>query len=215
MKLTDTLYYFLPVMMGAVGLVLTIWFGSADAESGASQKKVIPPSAESICLLPGAIHAERAEPSQRSHSGVLSIGNLRPLARSARCRNQHRKKAQNVSSLSSDFVVRTKQMVFIHFGASRSGISRSGSSRAGTFVLGWLIVMPVLWLIRHFTFSPSRGKSLNSGLVSATIAFGSVDTQSGASQEPVNAPSAESFVYFPAQYTLNAPNPVNEHIQAF
>ena len=52
------------------------------------------------------------------------------------------------------------------------------------------------------------------GLV-ATIAFGSVDTPSGASQEPVNAPRAESVVYFPAQYTLNAPNLVNEHIQAF
>ena len=52
MKLTDTLYYFLPVMMGAVGLVLTITFGSADAESGASQKKVNAPSAESIFYLP-------------------------------------------------------------------------------------------------------------------------------------------------------------------
>ena len=52
MKLTDTLYYFLPVMMGAVGLVLTIMFGSADAEAGASQKKVIAPSAESFVYFP-------------------------------------------------------------------------------------------------------------------------------------------------------------------
>jgi hypothetical protein len=52
MKLTDTLYYFLPVMMGAVGLVLTIAFGSADAEPGASQKKIIPPSADSIFYFP-------------------------------------------------------------------------------------------------------------------------------------------------------------------
>ena len=49
------------------------------------------------------------------------------------------------------------------------------------------------------------------GLV-ASIAFGSVDTS--ASQEPVTAPSVQIAVYFPAQYTLNAPIQV-EHIQAF
>jgi hypothetical protein len=48
--------------------------------------------------------------------------------------------------------------------------------------------------------------------IAASIAFGSVDAE-GASQAKVIAPSA--FVYFPAQYTLNAPNQVNEHIQAF
>ena len=52
MKLTDTLYYFVPVMMGAVGLVLSLMFGSADAESGASQKMVIAPSAESVVYFP-------------------------------------------------------------------------------------------------------------------------------------------------------------------
>lgn len=51
--------------------------------------------------------------------------------------------------------------------------------------------------------------------LAASITFGSADTESGTSQETVIAPSAESFVYFPAQYTLNAPNQVNEHIQAF
>jgi hypothetical protein len=48
--------------------------------------------------------------------------------------------------------------------------------------------------------------------IAASIAFGSVDAE-GASQAKVIAPSA--FVYFPAQYPLDAPNQVNEHIQAF
>ena len=52
------------------------------------------------------------------------------------------------------------------------------------------------------------------GLI-ASIAFGSVDTSSSASQKPVNAASVETAVYFPAQYTLNAPTQVEEHIQAF
>ena len=52
------------------------------------------------------------------------------------------------------------------------------------------------------------------GLV-ASIAFGSVDTSSSASQTQVNAPSLQIPVYFPAQYTLNAPTQVEEHIQAF
>ena len=52
MKLTDTLYYFLPVMMGAVGLVLTITFGSAGAESGTSQRTVTAPGAESVVYFP-------------------------------------------------------------------------------------------------------------------------------------------------------------------
>ena len=50
------------------------------------------------------------------------------------------------------------------------------------------------------------------GLV-ASIAFGNVD--SSASQNPVTAPSVQIAVYFPAQYTLNAPAQVVEHIQAF
>ena len=52
------------------------------------------------------------------------------------------------------------------------------------------------------------------GLV-ASIAFGSGDAISSASQKPVTAPSVEIAVYFPAQYTLNAPARVEEHIQAF
>jgi hypothetical protein len=51
--------------------------------------------------------------------------------------------------------------------------------------------------------------------LAASFAFGNTDTQSGASQQPLAAPSAESVVYFPAQYTLNAPIQVDEHIQAF
>jgi hypothetical protein len=52
------------------------------------------------------------------------------------------------------------------------------------------------------------------GLV-ASIAFGSVDTSSSASQNPVTEPSVQIAVYFPAQYKLNAPALVEEHIQAF
>jgi hypothetical protein len=44
--------------------------------------------------------------------------------------------AQNVSSLDSDNVMRTDQMVFIHFGTSRYGSSHSGSSCAGTSCAG-------------------------------------------------------------------------------
>ena len=52
------------------------------------------------------------------------------------------------------------------------------------------------------------------GLV-ASIAFGSVDTSSFASQNPVTGPNAQICCYFPAQYKLNAPTQVEEHIQAF
>ena len=51
------------------------------------------------------------------------------------------------------------------------------------------------------------------GLV-ASIAFGSVDTP-GVSQKPITASSAQHVGYFPAQFTLNAPIQVSEHIQAF
>ena len=51
--------------------------------------------------------------------------------------------------------------------------------------------------------------------IALSIVFGSADAEAGASQATVITPSAKSFVYFPAQYTLNAPNQVNEHIQAF
>ena len=47
------------------------------------------------------------------------------------------------------------------------------------------------------------------------IMFGSADAESGASQKPVTAPSVQIARYFPAQYTLNAPTQVDEHIQAF
>jgi hypothetical protein len=50
--------------------------------------------------------------------------------------------------------------------------------------------------------------------LAASIVFGSADAD-GASQATVITPSAKSLVYFPAQYTLNASNQVNEHIQAF
>ena len=49
--------------------------------------------------------------------------------------------------------------------------------------------------------------------IALSIVFGSVDAEASAGQATIIAPSA--LVYFPAQYTLNAPNQVNEHIQAF
>jgi hypothetical protein len=52
------------------------------------------------------------------------------------------------------------------------------------------------------------------GLV-ASIAFGSVDTSSSASQKPVSAPSVQIARYFPAQYKLSASALIEEHIRAF
>jgi len=52
------------------------------------------------------------------------------------------------------------------------------------------------------------------GLV-ASIAFGSVDAESGAGQTPVTASGAAGAAYFPAQFTLQAPNEISEHVQAF
>jgi len=52
------------------------------------------------------------------------------------------------------------------------------------------------------------------GLV-ASIAFGSVDISSSASPNPVTESSVQIARYFPAQYKLNAPAQVEEHIQAF
>jgi hypothetical protein len=57
--------------------------------------------------------------------------------------------------------------------------------------------------------------TIGAASLAASFAFGNTEPQSGASREPVAAPSAESVVYFPAQYTLNAPIQVDEHIQAF
>ena len=49
----------------------------------------------------------------------------------------------------------------------------------------------------------------------ASFAFGNTEPQSGAMRKPVAASDAQSVVYFPAQYALNAPVQVDEHIQAF
>jgi len=51
--------------------------------------------------------------------------------------------------------------------------------------------------------------------VAASAGLSTAHTQSSAKQVAAAPASAESFVYFPAQYTLNAPNHVSEHIQAF
>ena len=51
MKLTDTLYYFVPVLIGAAGLVASIAFGSVDTP-GVSQKPMTASSAESVGYFP-------------------------------------------------------------------------------------------------------------------------------------------------------------------
>ena len=51
MKLTDTLYYFVPVLIGAAGLVACIAFGSVDTP-GVSQKPITASSAESVGYFP-------------------------------------------------------------------------------------------------------------------------------------------------------------------
>ena len=45
MKHTDTLYYFVPVLIGAAGLVASIAFGSVDTP-GVSQKPITASSAQ-------------------------------------------------------------------------------------------------------------------------------------------------------------------------
>ena len=52
MKLTDTLYYFVPVLIGAAGMVASIAFGSVDTRSLDSQNPVIAPSVQICCYFP-------------------------------------------------------------------------------------------------------------------------------------------------------------------
>ncbi len=53
------------------------------------------------------------------------------------------------------------------------------------------------------------------GILVAGAATGKANPTSGSAvEEPVAAPS-QSFKYYPAQYTLNAPDGPREHIQAF
>jgi hypothetical protein len=51
--------------------------------------------------------------------------------------------------------------------------------------------------------------------VAITAGFGIAGSQSGATQTAAEPATVETFVYFPGQYVLNAPNEVNDHIQAF
>jgi hypothetical protein len=57
--------------------------------------------------------------------------------------------------------------------------------------------------------------TIGAASLAASFAFGNTESQPSASQKPVAAPTAERVVYFPTQYTLNAPIQVGEHIQAF
>jgi hypothetical protein len=52
-------------------------------------------------------------------------------------------------------------------------------------------------------------------LIATSVGFGIAESTSSAKQADAVPASAESFVYFPSQYTLTAPNAVSEHIQAF
>ena len=49
----------------------------------------------------------------------------------------------------------------------------------------------------------------------AGSALSNADSQSAAAQDSIAITGAESFVYFPAQFTLDAPATSGEHIQAF
>jgi len=51
MKHTDTLYYFVPVLIGAAGLVASIAFGSVDTP-GVSQKPITASSAQQVDYFP-------------------------------------------------------------------------------------------------------------------------------------------------------------------
>jgi len=51
MKLTDTLYYFVPVLIGAAGVIASIAFGSVDTP-GVSQKPFAASSAENVGYFP-------------------------------------------------------------------------------------------------------------------------------------------------------------------
>lgn len=52
-------------------------------------------------------------------------------------------------------------------------------------------------------------------VIVANASLDKAGDQSGATQGTVTGPSAQGVVYFPSQYTLNAPEQVGEHIQAF
>ena len=57
--------------------------------------------------------------------------------------------------------------------------------------------------------------AIAAAFVGLTAGFGVADTRtSPASSEPALS-QADPFVYYPSLYTLNAPDQVSEHIQAF
>ena len=49
----------------------------------------------------------------------------------------------------------------------------------------------------------------------AGVSLGKANFGSATAERPIPVIAEQTFDYFPAQYTLNAPNQVNEHIQAF
>ena len=51
--------------------------------------------------------------------------------------------------------------------------------------------------------------------IAASTALSNADSRSTVRQIAAPTASAQAFVYFPAQYTLNAPSQPTEHIQAF
>ena len=52
MKLTDTLYYLVPVLIGAAALAASIAFGSIDTSSDISQKPIAEPSVQIAAYFP-------------------------------------------------------------------------------------------------------------------------------------------------------------------
>ena len=57
--------------------------------------------------------------------------------------------------------------------------------------------------------------AIAAALTATGVRFSIAESQSGARHAAAAPASAESFVYFPSQYTLTAPDPISEHIQAF
>ncbi len=63
---------------------------------------------------------------------------------------------------------------------------------------------------RNFVLVMIATASLGAG-----VALGKANLQPVSGAQDTTVAAGASFVYFPVQYPLNAPNQVNEHIQAF
>jgi hypothetical protein len=161
MKLTDTLYYFVPVLIGAAGLIASIAFGSVDTP-GVSQKPIAASSAQICCYFP----------AQYTLSGPIQVfehiqafwertGRSQPCP-STHIDRKHKMLRTFAATMSYELtkwcsyalaglVLVRRAFVFITLIVFALGI----------FVLGRFVLMPVVWLIRYFVCSLSREKMLS------------------------------------------------------